>query len=112
METVLIQIPAELYTTIYARHGEETSNAITECLQSLLDDNESQSGTTGVEHFMRPGKDTITGRVWDIADQLLQETGEMDRAAVVTACIKEGLNMNTANTQYSHWKNATDLPER
>ena len=106
METVSIQIPAELYTAIYARYAETTSEAINKCLQTLLDDNESQSASTSVEHFMRPGKGTITGRVWEIADQLLQETGEMDRAAVVTACIEEGLNMNTANTQYTHWKNA------
>lgn len=107
METVLIQIPAELYTAIYARHTESTSVAITECLQSLLDDNESQSASTGVEHFMRPGEGTKTGRVWEIADQLLKETGEMDRTTVVTACIDEGINMNTASTQYSHWKKAT-----
>lgn len=108
METVSIQIPAELYTAIYSRYADATSTTITECLQSLLVDNESQSVATGVEHFMRPGKGTITGRVWEIADQLLQETGEMDRTAVVTACINEGINMNTASTQFSHWKNATE----
>lgn len=107
METVSIQIPAELYTAIYARYEETTSTTINECLQSLLVDNESQSVATGVEHFMRPGKDTITGRVWEIADQLFKDTGMMDRTAVVTACIKEDINMNTASTQFSHWKNAT-----
>ena len=108
METVSVQISAELYTAIFTRFEETTSEAINKCLQTLLDDSESQSAATSVEHFMRPGKGTITGRVWEIADQLLQETGEMDRTAVVTACINEGINMNTASTQFSHWKNATE----
>ena len=109
METVSIQIAAELYTAIYTQHKDSTSEVIAECLRSLLDDSQpdSSSSDVGVEHFMRPGKGTITGRVWEIADQLLNETGEMDRNAVVKACMEENINMNTASTQYSHWKNAT-----
>ena len=122
MQTVSIQIPAELYTAIYALHKESTSEVIGKCLQSLIDDNKADCNSSfeRVDYFTqanertitgnvtRPGKGTITGKVWDIADQLLKETGEMNRTAVVTACIDAGINMNTANTQYSHWKNAVE----
>ena len=108
METVSVQIPSSLYAEIYARHGEETSNTVNECLSKLLEDMESDSGPkSGKPHFMRPGKGTITGRVWEIADQLFEATGEADRVTVVRACDEEDINMNTASTQYSHWKNAT-----
>jgi len=108
LETVLIQIPAELYTAIYACHGEETSTAIKEHLNQLLGSNTGGTPPNNVrtQHFMRPGEGTITGRVWEIADQLVEETGSAERDAVVMACMDEGIKINTANTQYSHWKKA------
>ena len=106
METVSIQIPAELYTTIYSKHGASTSKAIEECLQSLLIESEPEPKTTDFDLFMRPGEGTITGRVWEIADEIYEETGKISREAVVTKCMEEGINMNTASTQYSHWMNS------
>lgn len=53
----------------------------------------------------RPGPDTKTRRVWDIADQLTEETGRRaQRAEVVSRFVAEGGNANTASTQYHHWK--------
>ena len=106
METVSIQLPAELYTTIYSRHGASTSKAIEECLQSLVSERKPEPRATDIDHFMRPGEGTITGRVWEIADELYKELGEVSREAVVTKCMEEGINMNTASTQYSHWMNS------
>ena len=107
METVSVQILSSLFVEIYARHGEETSNTINDCLNRLLEENKFDlNPKNDSPHFMRPGEGTITGRVWEIADQLFEKTGEADRVAVVKACDEEDINMNTASTQFSHWKNA------
>ena len=107
MEYVSIPIPAALFAEIYNRHGEKTGEVIEECLQNLVMDAQSHSaGSPSTQHFMRPGPNTITGRVWEIADEIYEKTGEMNREAVVTKCMEEGIKMNTGSTQYSHWKNA------
>ena len=105
METVSVQIPAALYAAIYARHEEETGDAISGCLNRLLvpDVTEPSPPREGGPQYARPGKNTITGRVWEIADQL-RKAGAADRESVVRACVAAGINVNTANTQYSHWK--------
>lgn len=108
METVCIQVPATLYAAIFARYQEGTSEAIGSCLRQLV-----ALGATGQPEpssskpvYGRPGPGTVTGRVWEIADKVLSQTGEADREAVVTACVKEGININTASTQYTYWKKA------
>jgi hypothetical protein len=103
METVAVQVPADLYTQIYAAFGESTSESITACLSGLLSPGEA-GFSRGV--YPRPGQGTVTGKVWDLADKILAETGQADRSAVVAACLAEGVNVNTASTQYSHWKKA------
>ena len=108
MESVSIQIPAALFAKIYAALGEETSQAITDSLASLLVKHAPDSGPvlSGSPNPMypRPGNGTITGRVWEIADRILAASGEVDREAVVKACMDEGININTASTQFSHWR--------
>lgn len=48
---------------------------------------------------------TITARIWEVADALTAEaTHPASRADVVAACVAEGINKSTANTQYGHWK--------
>jgi hypothetical protein len=108
METVAIQIPASLFAAIYAKYQNETRLVVTECLNQLLEEEPSNEEMKRIktQHFTRPGAGTVTGRVWEIADQILNKTGRKDRSAVVEICIQEGINMNTANTQYSHWRNA------
>ena len=107
MESVGVQIPAELFAALYNRYREDTGNTINRCLNELLDEDRAATPIrASTQHFMRPGRGTITGRVWEIADELYAKTGEMNREAVVTACMEEGIKMNTASTQYSHWKNA------
>lgn len=47
-------------------------------------------------------------QVWDIADRLSVDSGEMaQRRDVVRLCVDDGINSGTANTQYGHWKRAT-----
>ncbi|MDO9477595.1 MAG: hypothetical protein Q7L07_12865 [Pseudohongiella sp.] len=99
MEQVSIQIPASLYCQIYVKHEEQTTNVIIETLKAYS--GMSQSKTTAKS--LRPGEGTITGRVWKIADQLKAENGVANRTLVVEACMAEGINMNTANTQFSNW---------
>lgn len=110
METVSVQIPASLYSAIYAKHEEKTGSVINDCLRQLLGSNGSDlhSVREGSQQYPRPGSGTITGRVWEIADKLEQESGGTSREAVVTACIGENININTASTQYSHWRNASN----
>lgn len=105
MEYVSIQIPAALYTSIYERHDERTSAVISECLTQLL---AGSPGDTQAGNFQypRPGSGTITGKVWEIADQIREKIGAANRNAVIQACIQQGININTANTQYSYWSKA------
>jgi len=104
MERISIQLPAALYTALYTRYEEDTGDAIEECLRQLLGSSEIRpvSGRRGTATNPRPGAGTITGKVWDIADQLLEQTGSADRDSVMKACINVGININTANTQYSY----------
>lgn len=45
-----------------------------------------------------------TAMVWTIADRITKELGRIDRAAIIAACVAEGINQATAGTQYSKWK--------
>lgn len=47
--------------------------------------------------WARPGDDTITGRVWELADKLVT------RAKVMEAGIAEGINPGTISQQYHRW---------
>ena len=95
-----------MYAALYARYEEGVGDVITSCLYRQLGTDESgpSSSRTGTGQYPRPGGNTITGKVWKFADQQLEKTGVTDRASVVAACVEEGINENTANTQYSHWK--------
>jgi hypothetical protein len=109
METVSIQLPAQLFAAIYQRFGEETSSVINKCLYQLVIGEEriSQHGLdASTNPNKRPGAGTITGRVWDIADQIQQKSGNAEREEVIKACMEEGININTASTQFSYWKKA------
>ena len=108
METVSVQVSASLFAAIYNRFGDETGTAIDGCLRRLLDFSGREPHTSADQSppYPRPGRGTITGKVWEIADRLERETGGATRETVVRACISEGININTANTQYSHWRNA------
>ena len=56
---------------------------------------------------MRPSTGTLTGRVWEIADELARRGhGAVRRADVIAAFVAEGGNPNTANTQFQMWKQA------
>lgn len=51
----------------------------------------------------------VTKRVWDIADQItlnIQVVDKHYRAAIIAACVKEGINESTAATQYNKWRKA------
>lgn len=108
MESIAVQLPSALYTSIYERYGEQTSATITTFLAQLLvtEVPELTRVETGAFSYPRPGAGTKTGRVWEIADRILKQTGEVDREAVIKACMLEGININTASTQYSHWRKA------
>ena len=61
---------------------------------------------------VRPTSGTKTGRVWEIADQLSQDTGApATRAAVLEACSKEGINSATGATQYGRWCKFNNVPK-
>ncbi len=53
----------------------------------------------------RPKEGSMTGKVWDIADQLHTEKGEIPpRQDVIALCTEQGINASTASTQYGKWK--------
>lgn len=102
MNHVSIQLPSPLYVEIYLRYGDRTNDTIMERLAELA----GNAATLETGMYPRPRPGTITGRVWDIADELLQETGTAKREAVVQICLRENINVNTASTQFSHWNKA------
>lgn len=52
-------------------------------------------------------KSGATKRVWDLADHITGQTGRLaKRKEVIEAIVAEGGNLNTASTQYHHWKTA------
>lgn len=61
----------------------------------------------------KPRKAGATAKVWEIADVVLTEVGSEDikalRAAIMDACITDGINKATAGTQYSKWKKAKNI---
>lgn len=105
METVAIQIPASLYAALYARYGDETTMTAAAHLAELA----GHKGVASVQtddpntQYPRPGPGTKTRRVWEIADEIKKKFGKADREAVIKACMSEGLNINTASTQFSYW---------
>jgi hypothetical protein len=108
MESISIQLPAALYTSIYDRYREKTNAIVTACLSRLLDA-EAPVETrieAGALQYPRPRAGTKTGRVWEAADRILKEAGTVNREAVIKACMQEGININTASTQYSYWRKA------
>ena len=53
----------------------------------------------------RPLGGSRTQRVWEIADELTQQTGSLARRKdVIARFVDEGGNRNTAATQYQKWK--------
>ena len=58
----------------------------------------------------RPKTGTATGTVWETADALKAQVGEPpERAAVIEACVKKGINAATASTQYGKWRKSLNL---
>lgn len=60
---------------------------------------------------LRPGRGTLTRRVWEIADEQAR-SGRVKRADVVKAFVAEGGNANTASTQFQHWKREHESKKR
>lgn len=60
-------------------------------------------------HHKRPTQGTMTGRVWEIAEQISRASGRIaQRKQVIEAYAREGGNPNTASTQYALWKDVFD----
>lgn len=55
---------------------------------------------------MRPSRGTVSGRVWDLADQLSGPGAPAHRADVVAGAAAEGIDAKTASTQFGAWKRA------
>jgi hypothetical protein len=109
MESISIQIPASLYTSIFERYGEETTSTITTVLARLVGDEAltpEPIPNPDRTPYPRPGEGTITGKVWEIADTIQEQTGKAEREDVIKACMDVGININTASTQYSYWRKA------
>ena len=59
--------------------------------------------------YTRPGKGTLTERVWTLADQITARKGiKARRGEVIEAFVTEGGNANTAATQYHYWSQQYD----
>ena len=55
--------------------------------------------------YPRPSPGTRTGRVWEVADRITQETGQpARRSEVLKQIAQEDGNLATASTQYQYWK--------
>lgn len=57
----------------------------------------------------KPRSAGATARVWEIADQVTRETGQVARRKdVIERYVAEGGNPNTASTQYHYWRHAQE----
>ena len=108
MEAISIHIPGELYASLFERFGESTTATITAHLAGLVDRKRTTEPQVAevITAYSRPGVGTITGRIWEIADRIQKQSGQADREAVIKACMAEGININTASTQFSYWRKA------
>lgn len=106
MDMVSVTLPASLYASIYDRFGEGSTEAIRTFLTQMLDATPSESQHSSKIQYPRPGRGTKTGRVWEVADLLCPGDERASRQEVIDECLAEGINVNTANTQYSHWSKA------
>jgi 5-methylcytosine-specific restriction protein B len=94
---------------------EIATDALFACLEKVpaLSPNTSISDTnlndTTSQLPRRPGENTITGRVWHIADELSTNDTPATRQAVIDKALAEGINSHTAHTQYGHWRKANGL---
>lgn len=62
-----------------------------------------------VTYHPRPAPGTRTGRVWEVADRISEDTGRRaSRQEVLIEIAKENGNLATANTQYQYWKSARE----
>lgn len=60
---------------------------------------EAQNGIT------RPDTGTMTGRIWELSDQISTNTGKpAERKDVIAAGLAEGLNVATITTQHGRWR--------
>jgi hypothetical protein len=52
----------------------------------------------------RPAPNTITGRVWEIVDMLIQLNGDIpSRQLVIDACSLNDIDASTASTQFNRY---------
>lgn len=58
---------------------------------------------------VEPKREGVTKRVWIIAQELAPKHSDQKelRAAIIGACVAEGIHPSTAATQYSRWKAST-----
>ena len=56
----------------------------------------------------RSDVDGPCGLVWDIAANMLKTEG-VTRKQIIDACVAAGVNINTAKTQYQHYRAASGL---
>ena len=108
MSHVTIQVPSDLYVLLYQLFGAKTHEVIEQHLRKLVQRESPKHSLTGEGHgpTARPKPHTIGGQVWQIADELFEDTGVTpERGELLAQCIAININNNTANTQFSHWKN-------
>jgi hypothetical protein len=75
----------------------------------LLRESGLRMAGTGVEsergQAACPRAGTITGQVWDIASEITKKKNvQATRKEVIERCEQQGINKNTAQTQYGKWK--------
>ena len=60
-----------------------------------------------------PAAGSKTGKVWELADRVQTAQPKLAakelRAAVIKACLAEGINKSTASVQYGKWKTSKGL---
>lgn len=59
-----------------------------------------------------PREGTTSAAIWNIANKLSSKGSPAERAEVMEACVKEGINEATVATQYQRWRIAYGVPGR
>ncbi len=75
----------------------------------LQDNSDPQIEQDSMSDSVRPLAGTITGRVWDIADEITRKKGRCaERSEVIERFAAQGGNKGTASTTYYNWKRVYD----
>lgn len=103
--------PLEQLQLLVSRLPQEVAEQATQLPTAEKTKREKRAPATdaGAVQSARPKAGTLTGKVWEICDQVREKHGsgfdwKAHRSEILATCVAEGINNATATTQFSKYK--------